>query len=103
MSASESPDSRDSIFYGVTLGCGAQLVVLIVTGVLIAKLGDLLKVDFGWCLYAAWLTQWFALAPLIRIKRREESFRTVQGLLIMGGLLMLTTLILWAVAADLTG
>ncbi len=83
------------------MGCGAQLAVLIVSGVLLAKLGDRFKVDFGWCLYAGWLTQWLALAPLIRSKRREESYRTVQGLLITGGLLMFVTLIVWAIAADL--
>ena len=103
MSTSESRDPKDSIFSGLALGCGAQLVVLIVTGVLLDKLGDWLKLDWGWCLYAAWITQWLALGPLIRLQRREQAFRTVQGLVTMGGLLMLVTLVIWAVVSDLAG
>lgn len=103
MNTSESQDPTDSLFSGLALGCGAQLVVLIVTGVLWDKLGGWLKLDWGWCLYVAWITQWLALGPLIRRKRRERAFRTVQGLLTMGGLLMLATLVIWAVVEDLAG
>jgi hypothetical protein len=99
----ESQDPKGSIFSGLALGCGGQLVVLIVTGVLLDQLGRWLKLDWGWCLYLAWITQWLALGPLIRLKRREQAFHTVQGLLTMGGLLMLVTLVIWAVAADLSG
>ena len=88
---------------GLAWGCGAQLVVLIVTGVLWRYVSALLKLDWGWCLYVAWITQWLALAPMIRIRRREQAFRTVNGLLTMGGLLVLVTLMIWAVASDLTG
>ena len=103
MNTLESQDPKDSIFSGLALGCGGQLVVLIVTGALLNQLGGWLKLDWGWCLYLAWITQWMALGPLIRLKRREQAFRTVQGLLIMGGLLLLVTLVIWAIAADLAG
>ena len=103
MNSSESQDPKDSVVSGLALGCGAQLVVLIVTGVLWQQMAAWLKLDWGWCLYAAWITQWLALGPLIRLKQREQAFRTVNGLLTMGGLLMLVTLIIWAVAADLAG
>ncbi|MGA7412160.1 MAG: hypothetical protein WBW33_16915 [Bryobacteraceae bacterium] len=103
MNISEPQDPKDSVFSGLALGCGAQLVVLIVSGLLLDKMGGWLKLDWGWCLYLAWITQWLALGPLIRLKQREEAFRTVNGLLTMGGLLMLATLIIWAIAADLSG
>ncbi len=103
MNTSESQGTRDSVVSGLALGCGAQLVVLIVTGVLWERVAAWLKLDWGWCLNAAWITQWLALGPLIRLKQREEAFRTVNGLLTMGGLLMLVTLIIWAVASDLAG
>jgi hypothetical protein len=101
VSASDPEYSKDSLFYGLSLGCGAQLVVLIISGVLLDKLGGWLKVDWGWCLYVAWITQWLAVGPLIRVKQREEASRTVAGLLVMGGLLMLVTLVIWGVAAHL--
>ncbi len=103
MSSPESPDPRDSILSGMTLGCGAQLVVLITSGIVWNYLAPRLKLDWGWCLYLAWITQWLALGPLIRIKQREQAFRTVNGILTMGGLLALVTLIIGAVAADLAG
>jgi hypothetical protein len=99
----ESQDEKDSVVTGLTWGCGAQLVVLIVTGVLWRYVSALLKMDWGWCLYLAWITQWLALGPMIRRRRREQEFRTANGLLTMGGLLMLVTLIIWAVASDLAG
>ena len=101
VNTSEPLEPKDSIFSGLALGCGAQLVVLIITGVLLDQLTRWLNFDWGWCLYTAWITQWLALAPLIRIKRREGALRAVNGLLTMGGLLMLVSLIIWAVAADL--
>jgi hypothetical protein len=103
VNSSESQDPRDSVLSGLALGCGAQLMVLIITGVLWNYMAPWLKLDWGWCLYVAWMTQWLALGPLIRLKQREEAFRTVNGLLTMGGLLMLATLVIWAVAADLSG
>ncbi len=103
MNSAESQGTKDSVLSGLALGCGAQLVVLIVTGVLWEYAAARLKLDWGWCLYLAWVTQWLALGPLIRSKRREQAFRTVNGLLTMGGLLILVTLIIWAVASDLAG
>lgn len=103
MTIPQSLAPKDSILYGLTLGCCSQLLVLIIVGVLFDKLGETLRIDFGWCIYTAWITQWLALVPLIRGNRREGNFRTVQGLLIMGGLLMLASLVIWAVAADLAG
>lgn len=103
MNSSESKDPKDSVLSGLALGCGAQLVVLIVSGVLWNYMAPRLKVDWGWCLYVAWISQWLALGPLIRLKQRDEAFRTVNGLLTMGGLLMLATLVIWAVEADLSG
>ena len=100
MNTSESQDTKDSVLSGLALGCGAQLVVLIVTGVLWERVATRLKLDWGLCLYLAWITQWLALGPLIRLKQRKQAFRTVNGLLTVGGLLMLLTVITWAVAAD---
>lgn len=77
--------------------------MLIATGIMWNYLAPRLKLDWGWCLYLAWITQWLALGPLIRIKQREGAFRTVNGILTMGGLLVLATLIIGAVAADLAG
>ena len=102
MSSSDSQDPNDSVVSGLALGCGAQLVLLIITGVLWNYMAPWLKVDWGWCLYVAWITQWLALGPLIRLKQRAGAFRAVNGLLTMGGLLMLATLVIWAVAADLS-
>jgi hypothetical protein len=99
---SDASAPKDSIWYGLALGCGAQLLVLTLTGVLFDKLDDWFRIDFGWCIYLAWITQWLALGPLIRVKRREKNFRTAQALLVAGGFLILATLMIWAFATDLT-